>query len=255
MYFILYFKNYGEIPLFIKNSDFSQKIAEVVPIRSKALRWKEEYYFEIPIDFKGIENLHVSMGDVTYWHPGKALCLFYGVSQPYSSVSIIGEIVGPLYLLKEIEEDEVEILLDKETKKEDDLIKNLRDKNFKAARRKWLEYSSIAVTIELTKETSRRVGFDIYEEEFGYAIESDGIIVYDGSYTGQAIVHILRTFKNSLERLFDDEVLKRIRVDINEDNYVCLSSFTEERKELPVLLKTMASLYVYLLDYLVGSSL
>ena len=254
MYLILRFGNHGEIPLFITDNQFSKELAEHLPVKSKAVLWKEEYYFETPIEFRGRERLQVNAGDVAYWRPGKALCLFYGLSQPYSPVSIVGEIIGPLYLLKEVEDEEVEVLLEGEKSEGDGLVEKLRSEGFKAVRRKWQGYPSIALTARLPGNAERRIGFDIYEEDFGYSIETDGITKYD-ECSGQATLYAMKAVKNDLREKFNFRELEAIRVDINEDNYVCLSSFTEEKDKLPTLLKIMASLYAYLLDYLVGFSL
>ncbi len=258
MYLNLYFKDYGEIPVFIyDDSPFSQYLVEKLPIESKAIRWKEEFYFETPLEFKSTGKLSVSPGDVAFWPPGKALCLFYGLSQPYSPVSIVGEIIGPLYLLREIEEDEIQVSLDK-SKGENGLVNYLRDRGFKAARREWMEYSSIAVVVELAESTykvlPKRVGFDVYEEDYGFAVESDGLAFYDASLSSYALMHLLEALKKRISRNFGIDVFNKVRVDINEDGYICLSSFTSEREELLDLLRGVASLYVHFLDYLVGFS-
>ncbi len=253
MYLILHLGNHGEIPLFITDNQFSEELIKHLPIKSKAIRWKEEYYFETSIEFKGREKLQVDAGDVAYWRPGRALCLFYGLSQPYSPISVVGEIIGPLYMLKEVEDEEVEVLLERKRNREDDLIEKLRREGFKAIRREWQGYPSIALTTRLPGNATKRIGFDIYEEDFGYVIETDGMTKYD-EYSGQVALYAMRAIKKDLKERFDFREFEAIRVDINEDNYICLSSFTEEKDELPTLLKAMTSLYAYLLDYLVGFS-
>ena len=63
------------------------------PIEGRAALWKEEVYFEIPIKM-GEEKAKptVETGTVAFWPMGGALCVFYGKSQPYSPVSILGKI-------------------------------------------------------------------------------------------------------------------------------------------------------------------
>lgn len=72
-------------------------ITKNLPIEGRAALWKEEVYFEIPIkagDEKGKPS--VDKGTIAYWPMGSALCVFYGTSQPYSPVNIIGKITGNL---------------------------------------------------------------------------------------------------------------------------------------------------------------
>jgi hypothetical protein len=44
----------------------------------------------------------VEQGTIAFWPMGSALCVFYGKSQPYSPVSILGKITSNLELFKEV---------------------------------------------------------------------------------------------------------------------------------------------------------
>ncbi len=68
-----------------------------LPIEGRAALWKEEVYFEIPVKM-GKEKAQptVEKGAIAYWPMGNALCVFYGESQPYSSVNIVGQVTGNL---------------------------------------------------------------------------------------------------------------------------------------------------------------
>ena len=70
-----------------------------LPIEGRAALWKEEIYFEIPVA-TGEEKAktRVKKGDLAYWPMGKALCIFYGETQPYSAVNIVGQITKNLEL-------------------------------------------------------------------------------------------------------------------------------------------------------------
>jgi len=70
-----------------------------LPFEGRAAIWKEEVYFEIPVKI-GEENPKptVSKGTIAYWPMGNALCIFFGESQPYSPVNIVGIIVKNLEL-------------------------------------------------------------------------------------------------------------------------------------------------------------
>jgi len=68
-------------------------IVRKLPVEGRAALWKEEVYFEIPVKI-GEEKAKttVETGDIAFWPMGSALCVFYGQSQPYSSVNILGKI-------------------------------------------------------------------------------------------------------------------------------------------------------------------
>jgi len=69
-------------------------IVKRLPVEGRAALWKEEVYFEIPVTM-GEEKAksRVKKGDLAYWPMGKALCVFFGDSQPYSAVNIVGRIL------------------------------------------------------------------------------------------------------------------------------------------------------------------
>ena len=70
-------------------------IVRKLPVEGRAALWKEEVYFEIPIKM-GEEKAKptVETGTIAFWPMGSALCVFYGKSQPYSPVSILGKITS-----------------------------------------------------------------------------------------------------------------------------------------------------------------
>jgi len=78
-------------------------IVRKLPIEGRAALWKEEVYFETPIKM-GEEKAKgtVEMGTIAFWPMGSAICIFYGASQPYSPVNILGKITGNLELFKQI---------------------------------------------------------------------------------------------------------------------------------------------------------
>jgi hypothetical protein len=54
-------------------------IWNALPIDGKANRWGDEIYFEIGIDLAEEDGQEVvAVGDVAYWPPGNALCIFWG---------------------------------------------------------------------------------------------------------------------------------------------------------------------------------
>ena len=80
-----------------------------LPIEGKANTWGDEIYFPIPVQV-GAENQSevVQMGDLAYWPPGEALCIFFGPTpaswdseiRPASPVNVIGRIVDNPRLFK-----------------------------------------------------------------------------------------------------------------------------------------------------------
>lgn len=64
-----------------------------LPIEGRIARWKEEVYFEAGITM-GLEKpkSKVETGTIAFWPMGSAVCIFYGNTQPYSPVNIIGHV-------------------------------------------------------------------------------------------------------------------------------------------------------------------
>lgn len=54
-------------------------IWQALPLESKAHTWGEEIYFPIPVKM-GLEEGQqvVNAGDLGYWPPGSAFCIFFG---------------------------------------------------------------------------------------------------------------------------------------------------------------------------------
>lgn len=78
-------------------------IVRNLPLEGRVARWKEEIYFEIPVKMGGEKaKRNVEMGDLAFWPMGNAFCVFYGESQPYSPVNIIGRITKNLGLFSRV---------------------------------------------------------------------------------------------------------------------------------------------------------
>lgn len=80
-----------------------------LPIEGKANTWGDEIYFPIPVQVDAENQSEVvQMGDLAYWPPGKALCIFFGPTpaswdkeiRPASPVNVIGRIVDNPRLFK-----------------------------------------------------------------------------------------------------------------------------------------------------------
>jgi hypothetical protein len=84
-----------------------ERLAGAMPFTSKSFLWKEEVYFETPVSL-GPEKPKptVQAGDIAYWPPGKAFCIFFGKSQPYSPVNVIGKMTSDLEALRRVRQGE-----------------------------------------------------------------------------------------------------------------------------------------------------
>jgi hypothetical protein len=80
-----------------------------LPIQGKANTWGDEIYFPIPVQVDAENQSEVvQMGDLAYWPPGNALCIFFGPTpaswdkeiRPASPVNVIGRIVDNPRLFK-----------------------------------------------------------------------------------------------------------------------------------------------------------
>lgn len=76
-------------------------ILRQLPIEGRAALWQKEVYFNIPVKM-GNEKAkpNVEKGTLAYWPMGSAFCIFYGETQPYSPVNIIGKINKNLKLFE-----------------------------------------------------------------------------------------------------------------------------------------------------------
>ncbi|MEM2999278.1 MAG: cyclophilin-like fold protein [Candidatus Bathyarchaeia archaeon] len=78
-------------------------IVRKLPVEGRAALWKEEVYFEIPVKI-GEEKAKptVETGTIAFWPMGSALCIFYGRSQPYNPVNVLGKVTKNLELFKQV---------------------------------------------------------------------------------------------------------------------------------------------------------
>ncbi|HDI07980.1 MAG TPA: hypothetical protein ENF76_06425 [Candidatus Bathyarchaeota archaeon] len=78
-------------------------IVRKLPVEGRAALWLEEVYFEVPVKM-GEEKAKskVEKGTIAFWPLGSAICVFYGDSQPYSPVNVIGKITENLELFRQV---------------------------------------------------------------------------------------------------------------------------------------------------------
>ena len=88
----------------LNDSPTATKIWEALPIETRGSTWGDEIYFSIPVDASLEKNARdlVSVGELGYWPPGTAFCIFYGRTpastddrpRAASPVTIVGNVVG-----------------------------------------------------------------------------------------------------------------------------------------------------------------
>jgi len=104
-----------EIEAWLNETKTATKVFQALPITSRLNTWGDEIYFAIPVDAKPEDARElVSLGDIAYWPPGKAMCIFFGKTpisngdeiRPASAVNIIGRVEGDYKSFKKVKDDE-----------------------------------------------------------------------------------------------------------------------------------------------------
>jgi uncharacterized protein len=88
----------------LNDTPTANKIAAAVPIRTSFNTWGDEIYFAIPVTAALDDSAQevVEIGDLGYWPPGQALCIFFGQTpasqpgkiMPASAVNVVGKVYG-----------------------------------------------------------------------------------------------------------------------------------------------------------------
>ena len=93
----------------------AQAILKTLPFNGKVNTWGEEIYFGIPLEFEMEKGqTMVNPGDLGYWPPGKAFCVFFGPTpisntdeiRPASAVEVFGRLIGDPAVFKTVEDGE-----------------------------------------------------------------------------------------------------------------------------------------------------
>ena len=95
----------------LNDSRTARAIWYALPIEAKAQTWGDEIYFAIGVrEAEDSARAVVEMGDLGYWPPGQAFCIFFGPTpgsrgdeiRPASPVNVVGRIVGDARMFKAI---------------------------------------------------------------------------------------------------------------------------------------------------------
>ena len=99
-----------ELSAELHDSPTAQAIWSALPLSIAGNTWGDEIYFRIPVDAEGRDlNEVVELGDLAFWPPGNALCIFYGPTpasrgdeiRAASGVEVVGRITGDAALLRQ----------------------------------------------------------------------------------------------------------------------------------------------------------
>ena len=87
----------------LNESRTADAIWDALPIEGRANRWGDEIYFEIPVALEPEDGREVvEAGELGYWPPGKAFCVFWGQTpasqgdeiRAASPVNVFGRVEG-----------------------------------------------------------------------------------------------------------------------------------------------------------------
>ena len=87
----------------LNDSPTASGIWEALPIEAKASTWGDEIYFDIGISAPADASQDVvDLGDLGFWPPGRAFCVFFGPTpmsrgseiRPASAVTVVGRVAG-----------------------------------------------------------------------------------------------------------------------------------------------------------------
>jgi hypothetical protein len=99
-----------------ESPETAKAIWDALPLEARASTWGDEIYFSIPVDADVEEPKEVvEMGELGYWPPGSAFCIFFGPTpasrsdeiRPASPVNVFGKIERDPRVFKSVASGEV----------------------------------------------------------------------------------------------------------------------------------------------------
>ena len=95
----------------LNDTDVSEAIWNALPVSVSGNAWGDEIYFRIPVsaapdDLKEV----VDFGDLAFWPPGNAFCIFFGPTpasrgdeiRAASPVAVVGRVTGDASRFKQV---------------------------------------------------------------------------------------------------------------------------------------------------------
>ena len=98
-----------------ENPRTAQAIYDALPIEGRANTWGDEIYFSIPVEVEAETPRDVvELGELGYWPPGSAFCIFFGPTpasrgneiRPASPVNVFGRVLGDPKIFKKVKSGE-----------------------------------------------------------------------------------------------------------------------------------------------------
>ena len=95
----------------LNDTQTARAIGDALPITAATNTWGDEIYFGIPVNADLEQGREVvELGDLGYWPPGRAFCIFFGPTpasrgdeiRPASAVTVIGQVTGDAALFKQV---------------------------------------------------------------------------------------------------------------------------------------------------------
>jgi uncharacterized protein len=106
----------------LNESDTANAIWEALPIQARGNTWGDEIYFGIPVHLEEAEDSKeiVALGELGYWAPGHAFCIFFGRTpmsrgneiRPASPVNVFGKVEGDVKVFTRVP-DGTKIMLER----------------------------------------------------------------------------------------------------------------------------------------------
>ncbi len=107
----------AELKVVLDEKPTVEEIWRHLPLEANANLWGDEIYFRIPVSVGPEDDARevVGVGDVGYWPPGSALCIFFGPTpasdgekpRAASPVTVLGRVVEGLDSAKTVASGEV----------------------------------------------------------------------------------------------------------------------------------------------------
>ncbi len=96
----------------LKDTPTANKIWAALPLEASVNTWGDEIYFSIPVKAAAEPDATdaVSVGDIAFWPPGSAFCIFFGMTpassggvvRAASAVNVFGAIQGDALVFKKV---------------------------------------------------------------------------------------------------------------------------------------------------------
>jgi len=99
----------------LNDSPAAETLRKSLPLEATVNRWGDEIYFSISPKLSGGEKRKiVNKGDIAFWPPGNAFCIFFGPTpisegeeiRPASEVIILGEVEEGVEAFRKVEDGE-----------------------------------------------------------------------------------------------------------------------------------------------------